>query len=94
MKAGPIQAVVFIRVPGLTAEPALHNKLAPRVKIDALQFETRTPRMEAWLEHLYSWFTPARAQSSSCCEVPPPTPQAPSITPSRIIGTAPWPMIM
>src|ERR1051326_7301992 len=38
--------------------------------------------------------TPARAQSSSCCAVPPPTPQAPSIAPPRMMGTAPWPMIM
>src|SRR5206468_3165150 len=37
---------------------------------------------------------PARAQSSSSCEVPPPTPQAPSTTPLRMIGTAPCPMIM
>ena len=42
----------------------------------------------------YSCSTPARAQSSSCCEVPPPTPQAPSMTPFLMIGTAPWPMIM
>ena len=33
--------------------------------------------------------TPARAQSSSCCAVPPPTPHAPSTTPLRTIGTAP-----
>jgi hypothetical protein len=34
--------------------------------------------------------TPARAQSSSSCAVPPPTPQAPTSTPLRKIGTAPW----
>src|SRR5262249_58866662 len=37
-----------------------------------------------------SFATPARAQSSSCCAVPPPTPQAPSTTPLRMIGPAPW----
>ena len=42
----------------------------------------------------YSCAIPARAQSSSCCEVPPPTPQAPSTMPLRMIGTAPWPMII
>lgn len=34
--------------------------------------------------------TPARAQSSSSCAVPPPTPQAPTSSPLRKIGTAPW----
>jgi hypothetical protein len=42
----------------------------------------------------YNCATPARAQSSSCRPVPPLTPQAPSTTPLRMIGTAPWPMIM
>ena len=39
----------------------------------------------------YSVPAPALAQSSSCWLVPPPTPQAPSTTPSRTMGTAPWP---
>ena len=38
----------------------------------------------------YSFAIPARAQSSSSWLVPPPTPQAPSTTPSRMIGTPPW----
>ena len=38
-----------------------------------------------------SFSTPARAQSSSSCALPPPTPQAPIRTPWRKIGTAPWP---
>src|SRR5260370_40286191 len=42
----------------------------------------------------YNCSTPARAQSSSCWDVPPPTPQAPSTTPLCTLGTAPWPMIM
>ena len=42
----------------------------------------------------YSFSTPARAQSSSCWAVPPPTPQAPSMTSPRRTGTAPCPMIM
>src|SRR5881227_3979014 len=46
------------------------------------------------LHGAYSFATPARAQSSSCCEVPPPTPQAPSTSPLRMMGTAPWPMII
>jgi hypothetical protein len=37
----------------------------------------------------YNCATPARAQSSSCWAVPPLTPQAPSTTPSRMVGTAP-----
>jgi DNA-binding winged helix-turn-helix (wHTH) protein len=53
----------------------------------------RVPRRKPPAER-YSWAMPARAQSSSCCDVPPPTPQAPSMTPLRMIGTAPWPMII
>src|SRR5580700_10648912 len=45
-------------------------------------------------DYRYNCATPARAQSSSRWLVPPLTPQAPSTTPLRMIGTAPWAMIM
>src|SRR5215472_14173672 len=42
----------------------------------------------------YSVAAPALAQSSSSCEVPPPTPTAPTRLPLRNSGTAPCPIIM
>src|SRR5262245_49243451 len=54
----------------------------------------RRPGPKPTVPRSQSFATAAFATSSSCCDVPPPTPHAPSTTPFLMIGTAPMLGIM
>jgi hypothetical protein len=63
---------------GRSSDAAAYLETAVMANAEALEFIPQ-PSVAA----------PARAQSSSSCAVPPPTPQAPTNMPLRKIGTAP-----